>query len=140
MQVPVCLGYSLGLFPNYISVFGDEVETNDWKKSTTNLPKSFFEEKVSDTSLYQRAKSILFRQNMKYLLILGDGMADEPIPELGVKTPPEVAHKPTTDRIVRAGTSATMRTVPDSQIPGSDVANMTITGSHPAHYQTGRGP
>ena len=76
---------------------------------------------------------------MKYLLILGDGMADEPIPELGGKTPLEVAHKPNMDRIAKNGRCGMMKTVPDDQEPGSDVANMSILGYDPDKYYTSRG-
>ncbi len=76
---------------------------------------------------------------MKYLLVLGDGMADEPIPELGGKTPLEVAKKPNMDRIAREGKCGMLRTVPDGMHPGSDVANMAIFGYDPAKYYTGRG-
>ncbi|HJK32793.1 MAG TPA: cofactor-independent phosphoglycerate mutase, partial [Methanocorpusculum sp.] len=76
---------------------------------------------------------------MKYLLILGDGMADEPIPELGGKTPLEVAHKPNMDRIAKNGRCGMMKTVPDDQEPGSDVANMSILGYDPDTYYTSRG-
>jgi 2,3-bisphosphoglycerate-independent phosphoglycerate mutase len=76
---------------------------------------------------------------MKYLLILGDGMADEPIPELGWKTPLEVAKKPNMDHIAREGRCGMMKTVPDSLEPGSDVANMSILGYDLDKYYTGRG-
>ncbi|HJJ98651.1 MAG TPA: cofactor-independent phosphoglycerate mutase [Methanocorpusculum sp.] len=76
---------------------------------------------------------------MKYLLILGDGMADEPIPELGGKTPLEVAKKPNMDCIAREGRCGMMRTIPDAQEPGSDVANMSILGYDPDKYYTSRG-
>lgn len=76
---------------------------------------------------------------MKYLLILGDGMADEPIPELFGKTPLEAAHKPNMDKIAAGGKCGMLKTVPDGMTPGSDIANMSIFGYDPTKYYTGRG-
>ena len=76
---------------------------------------------------------------MKYILILADGAADEPLAELGGKTPLEVAKKPNMDRIAREGKCGMMKTVDDSLVPGSDVANMSILGYDPMKYYTGRG-
>jgi 2,3-bisphosphoglycerate-independent phosphoglycerate mutase len=76
---------------------------------------------------------------MKYLLILGDGMADEPVPELGGKTPLEAAYTPNMDYIAAKGKCGMLKTVPDGMTPGSDVANMSILGYDPAEYYTGRG-
>ncbi len=76
---------------------------------------------------------------MKYILILADGAADEPLAELGEKTPLEVANKPNLDRIAREGRCGMLKTVDDSLSPGSDVANMSILGYDPMKYYTGRG-
>jgi len=76
---------------------------------------------------------------MKYLLILADGAADEPVAELGGKTPLEVANKPNMDRIAREGRCGMLKTVDESMVPGSDVANMSILGYDPKKYYTGRG-
>jgi 2,3-bisphosphoglycerate-independent phosphoglycerate mutase len=77
---------------------------------------------------------------MKCILILGDGMADEPLAELGSRTPLEYAKTPNMDRMAREGRSGLLRTVPESFEPGSDVANMSILGYDPARYYSGRGP
>ncbi|MBE6507661.1 MAG: cofactor-independent phosphoglycerate mutase [Methanocorpusculum parvum] len=76
---------------------------------------------------------------MKYLLILADGAADEPLAELGGKTPLEVAKKPNMDMIARKGRCGMLKTVDESMTPGSDVANMSILGYDPEKYYTGRG-
>ncbi|HJJ48893.1 MAG TPA: cofactor-independent phosphoglycerate mutase [Methanocorpusculum sp.] len=76
---------------------------------------------------------------MKYILILADGAADEPVAELGGKTPLEAAHKPNMDRIAKQGRCGMMKTVDDSMVPGSDVANMSIMGYDPLKFYTGRG-
>jgi 2,3-bisphosphoglycerate-independent phosphoglycerate mutase len=78
--------------------------------------------------------------NEKYIVVLGDGMADEPVPELGGKTPLEFARTPNMDRIARDGMCGMMRTVPPGFEPGSDIANLSILGYDPRHYYTGRGP
>lgn len=77
---------------------------------------------------------------MKYVLVLGDGMADEPIGELGGKTPLEAAHTPNMDHIAREGCCGMVRTIPDGCEAGSDIANLSILGYDPRRFYTGRGP
>ena len=77
---------------------------------------------------------------MKYLVILGDGMSDYPVPELGGKTPLQYAKKPYIDDIARYGTIGLVKTVPESMFPGSDTANMSVLGFDPEKYYTGRSP
>ncbi len=77
---------------------------------------------------------------MKYVIILGDGMADEPLAELGGRTPLEYAEIPNMDRIARDGRCGMLRTVPPGFEPGSDVANLSILGYDPRTAYTGRGP
>ena len=77
---------------------------------------------------------------MKYILLIGDGMADYPIEELGNKTPLEVAKTPNMDFIARQGALGRVKTVPDKMTPGSDVAIISIMGYDPLKYYTGRGP
>jgi len=81
-----------------------------------------------------------FSDTMKYIVILGDGMADEPLPELGGKTPLEYAKTPNMDRMAQNGACGMLRTVPDNFEAGSDIANMSILGYPPEKYYTGRGP
>jgi len=76
----------------------------------------------------------------KYLIILGDGMADEPLAELGGKTPLEYAHTPHMDRIARDGCMGMVQTVPDGFEAGSDIANLGLLGYDPRTCYTGRGP
>ncbi len=77
---------------------------------------------------------------MKYILIIGDGMGDEPIAELDGKTPLEAAVTPVMDRLSRAGEQMLVRTVPAGYPPGSDVANLSLLGYEPEKYYTGRAP
>ena len=77
---------------------------------------------------------------MKYVLVIGDGMADYPIPELCNKTPLEAAHKPNMDAIAARGRSGLIKNVPDHLTPGSEVAICSILGYDPKVYCTGRGP
>lgn len=77
---------------------------------------------------------------MKYLVILGDGMADYKIEELGNKTPLEVANKPCMDFIAKNGFNGVAKTVPDNMVPESDTANLAILGYDPAIYSKGRSP
>jgi 2,3-bisphosphoglycerate-independent phosphoglycerate mutase len=77
---------------------------------------------------------------MKYVIILGDGMADLPIAAIGGRTPLQAANKPNMDMIARAGRSGLARTVMDDMPPGSDVANLSVIGYDPHQYYTGRAP
>ena len=76
---------------------------------------------------------------MKYVIVLGDGMADYPIPELGNKTPLQAANKPNMDMIATKGRSGLLKTVPDNMTPGSDIAILSVLGYDPTRYHTGRG-
>ena len=75
---------------------------------------------------------------MKYLILLGDGMADYPLKELGNKTPLKVAQTESMDSIASMGKIGMVRTIPQGLPPGSDVANMSILGYDPKRYHTGR--
>ncbi|HON40366.1 MAG TPA: cofactor-independent phosphoglycerate mutase [Methanoculleus sp.] len=77
---------------------------------------------------------------MKYIVILGDGMADEPLAELDGRTPLEYAETPNMDRIAREGRCGMLRTVPEGFEPGSDIANLSVLGYDPRVSYTGRGP
>jgi len=77
---------------------------------------------------------------VKYLLVVGDGMADFPIPELGNKTPLQAAYKPNMDSIAAKGRSGLIKTVPDECSPGSDTAICAVLGYDPRRYCPGRGP
>ncbi|MCL3779043.1 cofactor-independent phosphoglycerate mutase [Prolixibacteraceae bacterium JC049] len=76
---------------------------------------------------------------MKHIIILGDGMADEPIAALGNKTPLQVAHKPYIDQIAQSGVNGLLETVPDSMHPGSEIANMSVLGYDVEEVYEGRG-
>lgn len=77
---------------------------------------------------------------MKYVVLLGDGMSDEPLEALGGKTPLQAAHTPNMDLMARRGCMGLARTVPDGYPPGSDVANLSVFGYNPADCYTGRSP
>lgn len=77
---------------------------------------------------------------MKYLIILGDGMADWKIPALSGKTCLEAAKTPTLDKLAPLSEIGLCKTVPEGFKPGSDVANMSVLGFNPADYYTGRSP
>jgi 2,3-bisphosphoglycerate-independent phosphoglycerate mutase len=77
---------------------------------------------------------------MKYAIIIPDGAADEPLEQLGGKTPIEAAQTPNMDRIANEGRQGLVRTVPDGFESGSDVATMCLLGYDPAVYHTGRAP
>lgn len=77
---------------------------------------------------------------MKYIVILGDGMADEPIAALGNKTPLEAAHTPVMDELAGKGEIGTVQNVPAGMAPGSDVANLSVLGYNPKESYSGRSP
>lgn len=76
----------------------------------------------------------------KVIVFLGDGMADEPVAELGNRTPLQVAYKPAMDRIAREGRSGTLLTLPEGFPTSSDVANMSVLGCDLRVELCGRGP
>ena len=77
---------------------------------------------------------------MKYVVIVGDGMADYPIENIKGKTPLMVAKTPNMDWMVKQGEIGLVRTIPDGFNPGSEIANLSIFGYDPLRYYTGRGP
>jgi 2,3-bisphosphoglycerate-independent phosphoglycerate mutase len=77
---------------------------------------------------------------MKYIILLGDGMADYPIGRLSRRTPLEAASTPHMDRIAREGTIGLINTIPQGYPPGSDVANLSVLGYDPEVCYSGRGP
>ena len=77
---------------------------------------------------------------MKYVVILGDGMADEPIEAIGGKTPLEYAKTPMMDKLSEASEIGLAATIPAGMKPGSDTANLAVLGYNPRIYYTGRSP
>lgn len=77
---------------------------------------------------------------MKYVIVLGDGMADRPIEELQGKTPLEYAKTPAMDELAAKGEIGTVHTIPDGMSPGSDTANLSVLGYAPRKYYSGRSP
>ena len=77
---------------------------------------------------------------MKYLILVGDGMGDLPLAEIGGRTPLQAAATPTMDELCSRGEVFLNRTVPDGFPPGSDVANLSLLGYSPRLYYTGRAP
>ena len=77
---------------------------------------------------------------MKYAIIIPDGAADDPLPQLDGRTPLQAARTPNMDALAAAGRVGTARTVPDGFESGSDVAIMSLLGYDPAVYHTGRAP
>ncbi|MDI6758259.1 MAG: cofactor-independent phosphoglycerate mutase [Candidatus Omnitrophota bacterium] len=77
---------------------------------------------------------------MKYIILVGDGMADYPLKELDERTPLEAARTPNMDYIAKNGVLGRVQTIPEKMNPASDVANLSIIGYDPKKYYTGRGP
>ena len=77
---------------------------------------------------------------MKYIVILGDGMSDEPMEALGGMTPLEKAHTPTMDALAGKGELGLVQNVPAGMAPGSDVANLSVLGYDPRQCYSGRSP
>ncbi len=92
---------------------------------------------------YTVTKSIAWterRVGMKYVILIGDGMADLPLAELGGRTPLRAAYKPGMDEIASQGINGRVYTVPDGMVPESDTANLAIMGYDPRVYSKGRSP
>ncbi len=79
-------------------------------------------------------------KKMKYIIVLGDGMADRPLEELQGMTPLEYAKTPNMDQLAAAGEIGTVHTIPDGMSPGSDTANLSVLGYDPKVYYSGRSP
>jgi 2,3-bisphosphoglycerate-independent phosphoglycerate mutase len=77
---------------------------------------------------------------MKYIILVGDGMGDFPLPELDNKTPLEAAHTPTMDMLCQQGELFQLKTIPYGMAPGSDVANLSLMGYRPLEFYSGRAP
>ena len=77
---------------------------------------------------------------MKYIVVLGDGMADRPIDVLGGKTPLAAAETPAMDSLARKSEIGMVKTVPEGMSPGSDTANLSVLGYDPKVYYSGRSP
>ena len=77
---------------------------------------------------------------MKYVVVLGDGMADRPIAELGDQTPLAYAETPTMDQLAAVSEIGMVHTIPDGMKPGSDTANLSVLGYNPRIYYSGRSP
>lgn len=77
---------------------------------------------------------------MKYIVVLGDGMADEPIESLENKTPLEAAVTPVMDELASKSEIGLVHTIPEGMKPGSDTANLSVMGYDPKQYYTGRSP
>ena len=77
---------------------------------------------------------------MKYIVVLGDGMADEPIETLGGKTPLEYAKTSAMDELAKKSEIGMVATIPEGMSPGSDTANLAVLGYNPREYYTGRSP
>ena len=80
------------------------------------------------------------QEGHKYAVLLGDGMADQPLEELGGRTPLEAARTPNMDLLALRGQSGMVSTVPTGMPPGSDVAILSVLGYDPEKYYTGRAP
>lgn len=81
-----------------------------------------------------------WEQIMKYIVVLGDGMADEPIEALGGKTPLEYADTKMMDILSKKGEVGMVHTIPNGMKPGSDTANLSVLGYDPKQYYSGRSP
>ena len=75
---------------------------------------------------------------MKYIILVPDGLADEPLKELGGKTPMEAAQTPNMDYLAQNGFSALTQTIPDDMPPGSDIGNLALLGYDPKKNFSGR--
>ncbi|MCR5431020.1 MAG: hypothetical protein K6E95_00510, partial [Lachnospiraceae bacterium] len=76
----------------------------------------------------------------RYIIVLGDGMADEPLEQLGGATPLEAAATPSMDELAKTSELGLASTIPEGMKPGSDTANLAVLGYYPRDYYTGRSP
>ena len=86
------------------------------------------------------SRFIDWSKTMKYIVVLGDGMADEPVGEIGGMTPLEYAKTPAMDSIAPKSEIGLVHTIPEGMKPGSDTANLAVLGYNPEKYYTGRSP
>ncbi len=77
---------------------------------------------------------------MKYIVLVPDGMADEPVPQLGGKTPLEAADTVNMDYMAQNGYSGLLQTIPEGYAPGSDIGNLSLMGYEPSKHFSGRAP
>lgn len=84
--------------------------------------------------------AVCMGDKMKYIVVLGDGMADEPIQQLGGKTPLAYAKTPAMDDLAKVSEIGMVHTIPQGMSPGSDTANLSVMGYDPKEYYTGRSP
>jgi len=78
--------------------------------------------------------------SVKFVLVIGDGMADRPVEKFGGKTPLEAAHHPHMDEIASKGTCGLLQTIPPKAATGSEAATLSLLGYNPEKYSLGRGP
>lgn len=90
-----------------------------------------------DTSEWHKERKDII---MKYIIVLGDGMADYPIEELGNQTPLAYAKTPVMDQMAPVSEVGLAKMIPDGMKPGSDTANLAVIGYNPREYYTGRSP
>lgn len=119
-------------------------ECQEVKAARTEVRKVF-----ADAAIWQKDKEdvqVIIRQflsresSMKYVVILGDGMADEPIPELQGQTPLKYAKTPMLDELAKMSEIGIVHTIPEGMSPGSDTANLSVIGYDPKQYYSGRSP
>lgn len=87
-----------------------------------------------------RRKGMTYMSRKKYIVVLGDGMADKPIEELSGKTPLEYADTPAMEHLSRLSEIGMVHTIPEGMKPGSDTANLSVLGYDPKKYYSGRSP
>ncbi len=105
--------------------------------------RTFFQKENYNNIRSSRAEmTVLGRKDndMKYVVVLGDGMADEPIEALGGKTPLAYAKTPNMDKLSKMAEVGMVHTIPDGMKPGSDTANLSVMGYDPKKYYSGRSP
>src|SRR6476619_5429386 len=95
---------------------------------------------ITRPSAYVMAATVGHNGWVKYVVCVPDGCADEPVAELGLRTPLEAASMPTLAALAARGEVGRAAVIPPGMPPGSDVGNMSILGFDPARYHNGRAP